>query len=309
MYLDERADRAAFMVAGGKDSTGALTSVEFLVENDSGGYSSRKLYFSPGGCDDIPDLSESSESATGGMYNGKQSVCLSSGKCFTLDPGTASWTYEFDWSSSAVDGDLASGIGLYNDIWFWLFLPSVPSLENSKFYPPSQSTNFNLPEGLMFPCVAMINDYEAFVSSSLKKTWIFNFARKEWRELPETPRSRIGAACGLLIDRSPNPVVRYIVLAGGNGETTTDILNLNTKTWTSGPDIGHAAFGARMIPVKQNNQLILVGGLNGEQPVSTIKKMDMNMNRWTDVGNLETARYAAAAFTVPLRSLPVICQP
>merc|ERR1719206_1054655 len=306
LIKNERADRAAFIVAGGQGSTGALTSVEFLVENDSGGYSSRKLYLSPGGCDEIPVLSESSDSATGGMYNGKQSVCLSSGKCFTLDPDTASWTYEFDWSSSAVDGDLASGIAFYNNIWAWLFLPSVPSPENSKLYPPSHSTNFNLPEGLNLPCVAMISDDEAFVSSSTKKTWRFQFASKTWKELPETPRSRIGAACGLLKTSSGGS---FIVLAGGNGETTTDIFDLSTNKWRPGPIIGHAAFGARIIPVENNKKLILVGGLNGLEPVSTIKRIDENMDRWTDVGNLETARYAAAAFSVPLRSLPAICQP
>ena len=149
--------------------------------------------------------------------------------------------------------------------------------------------------------MAKINDHEAFVSAKPKfvpadtnLAWIFNIQSNTWTPLPNTLEKRSGPSCGYFQTDSG----RFVVLAGGLFSSTTEIFNLDTETWTRGPDIGTELFGGSMVSV-DGDELLLVGGYNGAA-LADIRRMDSSLSSWDIVGQLSTPRFNAVTMAAPI---------
>jgi len=304
LLKDKRADKAAFIVAAGIGSNGNdLAGVELLVEDDSGIFQSKKIYTTASGCVNIQNLPIASQSATGGIYFNNMQVCTNNGKCYQLSRD-GEWSDSIEWTDSNVDVPITSAIfsSTPSGNPTWMFFPETGAV---SIYPDLQSNSaFDLPAPSDFPCVAMIEDDEMFVSFASRKAWIYNIFSNTLIQLPDTMESRLGAACGVINDG------KEVVLAGGYQKSTYEIIDISVTNpaWRSGPeDLGYEPFGARMVPVHNKQTLLLVGGSSSDQAVTTIKSLSGTTYRWTEVGDLDTARFNAAAFSVSLRSLSATC--
>jgi len=311
LLKDKRADKAAFIVAAGIGSNGNdLAGVELLVEDDSGIFQSKKIYTTASGCVNIQNLPIASQSATGGIYFNNMQVCTNNGKCYQLSRD-GEWSDSIEWTDSNVDVPITSAIFSSSPSGnpTWMFFPESGDISLYPQLPSNSAINLPAPSS-DFPCVAMINDNEAFVSFPSKKAWIYNIITNKWTPLPSTEESRIGAACGVINQE-------LVVLAGGSDSSTYETLFLPpwtrtskgyTSSWKLGPeDLGYKLYGARIVPVDNPRRLLLVGGFSSGQPVTTIKSFSQTTYLWTEVGNLDTARFNAAAFSVSLRSLSATC--
>ena len=301
MHSDERADRTAFIVAAGTGNGNDLAGVELLVEDDAGIFRSKQIYTTANTCEYIEDLPIASQSATGGIYFNNMHVCTNNGKCYQLSRD-GEWSESLEWANSNVDVPITSAIFNSSGNSTWMFFPETGDI---SIYPqlPSNSA-LNLPAPSDFPSVAMINDSAMFVSFSSRKAWIYNIVTNTLIPLPDTKESRLGAACGVINDGNE------VVLAGGYQKSTYEMINLSVPNpaWRFGlEDLGYEPFGARIVPVDNNQRLLLVGGASSDQAVTTIKSFSGTTYRWTEVGDLNTARFNAAAFSVSLRSLSAVC--
>ena len=278
----------------------SLSSVELLVEDESVNYVEHV------GMKEFP---LASHAMTGAIFNNQPHVCDGkTGKCFRLDSDgpNCSWKNDFNWSNSTVEG-MTSVVfddwGGYQNVW-WL----LPDGKGSSLWagtpPTSIPNNITRPQQANYPCVAKISNHEVFMYYQPKYAMIYNIESNTWTELPHTIESRSGGACGFLRNSSGGG---NIVLAGGHQSSTSEILKIGNDTWSPawapGPDIGVDLYGARMVPVANNEKLLLVGGYS-TKPLPEIRSMDMSMKNWTTVGNLTTPRFYFAAFSVPL---PTLC--
>ena len=100
-----------------------------------------------------------------------------------------------------------------------------------------------------------------------------------------------GPACGLL--------------AGGYRISTTEILNLESKTWTIGPDIGTDLYGGSMVSVSDGEELLLIGGYSNKA-LTQILRLNSSMVSWEPAGSLKDARFNAVATAVPQSNLPIL---
>eukprot|EP00092_Neocalanus_flemingeri_P056484 GFUD01066981.1.p1 GENE.GFUD01066981.1~~GFUD01066981.1.p1 ORF type:complete len:895 (+),score=149.92 GFUD01066981.1:13-2697(+) len=306
----------ALFVSSGYDSA-TLSSVEILQEGIDGNYKSKQVNIK-GGCFAPPDLPLATSSATGSLFNGSPHVCVGykdgepSSKCFGFK-SDGSWRNAFNLTKPLTDGGSSVTFGAWDGVDTpWWIVGGEPSGVGTEVWggdPPAEIFNITLPAIIHTPCMAKINEYEAFVtaipkpdSDSSQFAWIFNIQTNNWTRLPDTLNQRVGSACGVI----KNITGKYVVLAGGWESSTTEIFNLETKNWTMGPSLGVDTFGGSMVSVSDGQELLLVGGYS-TAPLSDIRKLGPSMSSWETVGQLDKARYDAVALGVPVGDLPPLC--
>eukprot|EP00092_Neocalanus_flemingeri_P012987 GFUD01013997.1.p1 GENE.GFUD01013997.1~~GFUD01013997.1.p1 ORF type:complete len:1217 (+),score=231.72 GFUD01013997.1:486-3653(+) len=311
--------KKALFVATGQDLEGLLSSVEILTEDDSGMYRSRQVDI--GGCSGVTPFPIKTADATGALFNDLPHMCPEykdgeqSRECFKLKID-GSWEEGFNlqealkhWGSSVVFDDW-EGV---NTAW-WIVGGEPDGFQTEVWggNPPKEISNeIKLPNTINQPCMAKISEHEAFITAVPKDVeagsnfaWIFNIQSNTWNTLPATKEKRLGVSCGFLNTTSG----RFVVLAGGENSSTTEIFNLDTRTWSLGPDIGVNLEGGSMVSVN-DQQLLLVGGYNSitSQVMSEIRRMNESMASWETVGQLTTARALTVALAVPFGDLPPLC--
>eukprot|EP00092_Neocalanus_flemingeri_P038271 GFUD01041656.1.p1 GENE.GFUD01041656.1~~GFUD01041656.1.p1 ORF type:complete len:633 (+),score=91.24 GFUD01041656.1:52-1899(+) len=306
----------ALFVSSGYDSA-TISSVEILQEGIDGTYASKQVVIN-GGCSAPPDLPLATSSATGSLFNGSPHVCVGykdgepSTKCFGLK-SDGSWKNAFNLTKPLKDGGSSVTFGAWKGVSTpWWIVGGEPKGVGTEVWggdPPAEIFNITLPAIIHTPCMAKINEYEAFVtaipkpdSDSSNFAWIFNIQTNNWTRLQDTIKKRVGPACGVI----KNVTGKYVVLAGGWESSTTEIFNLETKIWTMGPSLGVDTYGGSMLSVSDGQELLLVGGYS-TAPLSDIRKLGPSMSSWETVGQLEKARYDAVALGVPVGDLPPLC--
>jgi len=308
--LPSAISKKALFIATGAD-TSRISSVEVLTEGADGMYT-------PSGCSGIADFPVATSSATGGILNGVPHVCVgfsadSHRECFGFG-GDGSWKNEFnltnalwEWGSSVVFKDWDE----HEEAW-WIIggQPNGDETEVWGGFPPSEISNneIRLPKIINQPCIVKISDQEAFVTAKPKLVpadtmlaWIYNIQSNTWTELPNTLQKRSGPSCGYIQTDSG----RFVVLAGGLSLSSTEILDLSTLIWSTGPDLGIDIFGGSMVSM-YDDELILIGGYSGGA-LDEIRRMDSSMSSWDVVGALSTPRFNAVALPVPMELLSPFC--
>jgi hypothetical protein len=135
--------------------------------------------------------------------------------------------------------------------------------------------------------------------------WTYKLSSNTWTRVTDTLEQRDGPACGYI----KNTAGRFVVLAGGRKSSTTEIFDLSTNTWTTGPNLGEDIQKGRMVSVNNGEEVLLIGGYNGKKgnALTAIRRMGSSMNSWKTVGNLGTARFDHVAFVVSTGNLPPLC--
>jgi len=83
----------------------------------------------------------------------------------------------------------------------------------------------------------------------------------------------------------------------GNGSATTEILNVNTKTWSRGPDMPTERRGCTSVGFM--DFLVVIGGCNNDfEHLKTVHLFDTIRKEWIDLQSMTQARYGCAAAIV-----------
>lgn len=306
-------NNALFVSSGYNSAPLRLSSVEILQEGIDGKYTSKQVDIN-GGCSAPPDMPFSTSSATGSLFNGSPHVCVGykdgepSTECFGFK-SDGSWRNAFNLTKPLTDGGSSVTFGALKGVSTpWWIVGGEPNGVGTEVWggdPPAEIFNITLPAIIKRPCMAKINEYEAFVTAipkpadSSNYAWIFNIQTNSWTRLPDTLNQRVGPACGVI----KNVTGKYVVVAGGWESSTTEIFNLETKIWTMGPSLGVDTYGGSMVSVSDGQELLLVGGYD----TADIRKLGSSMSSWETVGQLKTPRFNAVALGVPVGNLPPLC--
>jgi len=287
--------------------------VEILTRTEFGNYTQR--YVKTGGIcsnETVQDFPKETTLGTGALFNGLPYVCEGftpgnqGSDCYGLRTD-GSWGNNFDLERPlAFGGYSVSFENLAEFMRPWLIVGGDGNGKLTEVWggqPPSQIFvgKFQLPKVIKSPCMTRISDDEAFVTaiprsevSDTNFAWIFNIRTNTWRRIDDTLHKRSGPACGFI----QTPSGRFVVLAGGSGKQSTEILNLETLAWSEGPSLDANIEGGRMVSV--SNELILIGNF-------AIWRMNSSMNTWDEVGRLNGPRFNAVAMAVRAGDLPPLC--
>ena len=307
----------ALLVATGYGST-FLQSVEILTRNINGNYTSRQVAI--GGCSDVADFPIATLQATAAFFNDLPQICVGykpgdpSNQCFGLS-NVGLWENTFNLTRPLAYGGSSVAFGEGGDNTTWWFVGGDPSGKETEAWegnPPAEIINgmFGLPNTINTPCMTKISNQEAFVTAIPKDVqsetnfaWIFNLKTHGWKRVNDTLKQRSDPACGFI----KTDLGRFIVLAGGYQEKTTEILNLDTLEWTMGPSFEVDMKGGRLVSVQNSEELILIGGTDDSTVFNEIRKMNQSMSGWDTVGHLTTPRFDAVVLDVLVGDLPPLC--
>eukprot|EP00090_Calanus_glacialis_P012343 TRINITY_DN20863_c0_g1_i1.p1 TRINITY_DN20863_c0_g1~~TRINITY_DN20863_c0_g1_i1.p1 ORF type:complete len:360 (-),score=66.51 TRINITY_DN20863_c0_g1_i1:250-1197(-) len=313
---------AIFVAAGDLDGSTLLNSVEILTKDDNGVFTSKQM--DVGGCSSITPFPIATSNGVGAFFNGLPHACVGykkgqqSPKCYYFSK-EGKWNTNFDLTTSLNNGDGSSVVfgdwGVIQTPW-WI-VGGETSGKGTELWggnPPAEITNdpITLPQVLNQACIVKISNDEAFViavpqliESPTNMAWTYKLSSNTWTKVTDTREQRFGAACGYI----KNTAGRFVVLAGGTRSSTTEIFDLSTNTWTTGPDLGENIQKGRMVSVNNGEEVLFIGGYNGEKrkALTAIRRMGSSMNSWETVGNLGTARFDHVAFAVPAGNLPALC--
>ena len=220
-------------------------------------------------CPSLPDYPVALSDSGSSYINGVVRVC--GGSDTSYDMYDSCYSFDFDdnkWVAmeSMIDRRGEFGSSVIGNEWFltggrgtdeYGFLTDVIATEiwteSSGFVPGPE-----LPLELWSHCQLTINDTHVFLADMTRgfSPYILDWEEKEYQELRHKlpDYTRYSPACGLL---SPDGYAQSIVIAG---DGTSDILSLDTMTWSTGPDlpINHE----RMTSVQLSDTFALVGGYN-----------------------------------------------
>lgn len=278
-------------------------SIEILTRDKEGNYVSKTQE----GCY-VDNFPVDTSSATGALIEGVSHVCVgykegeASNQCYGLTTN-GSWNPAFQ-----LDSPLSSwGSSVLFDKTFWWLVGGDPDGTSTEVYSGAPNAyEIELPAIINQPCMVKISDEDAFLSAipkfesaSSNFAWLYNIIENRWTRLPNSLEKRSGPSCGFLRTSSGS----YIVLAGGYKSSTSEILNLDTKEWSIGPDIGKDLYGGSMVSVMDGQELILIGGYSSGA-MSQVIRINSSMSSWEPAGSLNKTRFNTVAMTVPIENLP-----
>ena len=127
----------------------------------------------------------------------------------------------------------------------------------------------------------------------------YDIKRDEWKDTNRPMiEMRWGHSC-LLLNKE-------ILVAGGYMKKTTEIFNLQTRTWRSGPDLPKEIYISQLVKAQPSSRYsaFLIGGFGhvghgeyGGQPnaISDIFALTKNYESFIKIGNLKTKRVGHVA--------------
>lgn len=128
-----------------------------------------------------------------------------------------------------------------------------------------------------------------------------DFTSGDWIRLPDMSQGRNDHSCGLAKG------AEVVVAGGDNGDfdlASSEILNLETMEWRTGPDLPGSLAAAASVPY--GDTFLVVGGYHINE-LDQIYQFDPENEAWIErTEKLETARFYQVA--VPLPELPFICE-
>ena len=127
----------------------------------------------------------------------------------------------------------------------------------------------------------------------------YDIKRDEWEDTNRSMRERREYHSCLLLNKE-------IFVAGGWGRKTTEIFDLQSKTWRSGPDLPKEIYISQLVKAQPSLKYsaFLIGGYGhvghgeyGGQPnaISDIFALTKNYESFIKIGNLKTKRVGHVA--------------
>ena len=121
----------------------------------------------------------------------------------------------------------------------------------------------------------------------------YDIKRDEWEDTNRPMKEvRIGHSC-LLLNKE-------IFVAGGYNTKTTEIFNLQSRTWRSGPKLPEKIFASQLVIAQPSSKYaaFLIGGTY-YRTISDIFALSKNYKRFIKIGDLKTARRNHVAMVLP----------
>lgn len=125
----------------------------------------------------------------------------------------------------------------------------------------------------------------------------YDIKRDEWEDTNHPMKeTRYGHSC-LLLNKE-------IFVAGGNLRKTTEIFDLQSKTWRSGPDLPKEIYYSQLVKAQPSSQYaaFFIGGGkwdgNNWNAISEIFGLTKNYESFKKIGNLKTARQSHVAMVL-----------
>ena len=87
---------------------------------------------------------------------------------------------------------------------------------------------------------------------------------------------------------------KEILVVGGYLEKTTEIFNLQNRTWRSGPELPKEIYSSQLVKAAPSSQYaaFLIGGKEDEDTISDIIAVTKDLKSFIKIGELKTARYS-----------------
>ena len=262
-------------------------------------------------CSKPSSFSASPKWVTGAYVGSKPTVCGGAGndKCFSYSFELNSWQEQ---ASLGVQLDGLASIALdENRLWLTGGRTGITYKSKTYILEGSQvSDGPDLPYATGFHCVAKVNETHSFMSggynangSNANERWAFlyDWVSGQWTLAGTMVRRKHGHACAVLRDPPRVMVVGGFADSGKQKslDTTTEILDLESMTWTQGPStpekLGFS--GAAAIPYRDS--FVLVGGDTGPF-FRTIYYLNVDSMTWETLDEkLENPRQYFAGFQIP----------
>jgi hypothetical protein len=150
----------------------------------------------------------------------------------------------------------------------------------------------NLPERLFGHCLVKINSSHVFLAGGSaagresEAAYLFSdsagFVRIANMSMPRRFHSCALSAGGLVI------VAGGMIINKDGALNSTEIFNLSTSTWGTGPDLPAATFGAAMI--SDNAGTFFMGGFQRRETIHKLQGSGLFSSSWIEVGTMSRGR-------------------
>ena len=163
-----------------------------------------------------------------------------------------------------------------------------------------QELQFPLPVRTSEHCMLLFNSTTVLVIGGIPNSpdsFFFNTENEIWVEGPKLLTGRQFHSCGKLLKDNGSSQFSVIV-AGGDGKTSVEILDVGASEWRNGPNHPLAIAEASMVEDPFGG-IFLIGGFNGTY-LDTIFQLPRADSEWILMPQkLKVARGFATAFLVP----------
>ena len=132
------------------------------------------------------------------------------------------------------------------------------------------------------------------------KMYKYDTKKDEWKDTSHQMIETRGLHSCLVLNNE-------IFVAGGYQQKTTEIFDLQSHSWRTGPDLPKAIFNSQFVMAKQSSQYAayLIGGRYGTlgptdncTTISDIYGLTKDSKNFEKIGDLNTARYAHAVMVL-----------
>ena len=112
----------------------------------------------------------------------------------------------------------------------------------------------------------------------------------KYRQLPDMREERRGHGCTRIGNK--------VVVAGGYEDKSSEILDLDTETWSSAGDMTTERGYPQLVTV--NGRVVVMGGEDGDKnDLDTVEELDMGQRTWRRLGvRMKKPKYAFGATVI-----------
>ena len=164
-----------------------------------------------------------------------------------------------------------------------------------------QELPFPLPVTTYHHCMVLFNSTTVLVISGVENennSFFFNTENEIWVEGPTLLSGRQLHSCGKLLKDNGSSQFSVIV-AGGDGKTSVEILDVGASEWRNGPILPFAFLTGASMVEDSFGGILLIGGYNGTY-LDTIFQLRRADSEWILLPQkLKVGRYLPTAFLVP----------
>ena len=159
----------------------------------------------------------------------------------------------------------------------------------------------DLPRSAAFHVLTMVNDTHIIflggASGTYDDVWMFSRNTRTWTQLPDLPQGKESLQAGVVT--YPNGQ-KKLVVAGGDSDPSTSILDLETLTYYPGPNLPYDIYTGSSVAF--GNTFLIVGGYSRYESdyLDTIFEFDPSNEVWIErVEKIQRGDAAMTAFMVP----------
>jgi len=274
--------------------TGGYNGSNYLSTNEVLGFPSCQVSNFPGGVFSSPHYGHSTALTSSGLLLTCGGI-LQPRACLVLDPASGIWEKHSNLDQSRISStpvNLPQGLFLIGDDLYdettssflangsteWVAGPKIPGTgATGACAVPTSETSFLVVGGRGSP--SQVVEYHTD-----SDTWT------QWPDLVQPRKLLFCAKVG----------EEELLIAGGEGDASTTIMNLVTGEQRAGGDMTTAR-GEYFRMVVVGGKVLAVGGDDGHDYLTSVEEWDPEMEEWVARGDLEmrTARYSFGAAAVP----------